>query len=424
MCPDCGGTHDHTPYEEAGTNDRGVTVSATESLYPNDAVQKADPFTAEGIEEAEITTILLSEAATAREGVNLLLSIYDTAGACGASGVMIADQKELWYIENLSGHEYIAVLLPPSVAFLEPNMSVLGWIDLDDTENVIASDKVISVAKDAGTFVGDEEKNIIDYRASYDDLQFDASSERQHRLAYGLNFLQGTDQWTGEDALRSDAAMLTNIAEDGSITTLHNDLALTGITMDDIFALYRIYPIGFEVNEEVHLYQIAPEAEPVLGTVEWSTMDDLRYNVYVPCYPMLLTDTWEGFHLTVGDVEVLEERPESGDYYAKDGLTYVYPEGWENSYYWTMNALSNAMVYSDISEEDQELVTKNLARLQTEIEEEFKTIQAKIASEESLEARQALMTGSFIEMSKEVHDLALALYRHLTYGEESELINA
>ena len=67
MCPDCGGTHDHTRYEEAGTNDRGVTVSATESLYPNDAVQKADPFTAEGIEEAEITTILLSEAATARE---------------------------------------------------------------------------------------------------------------------------------------------------------------------------------------------------------------------------------------------------------------------------------------------------------------------------------------------------------------------
>ena len=89
-----------------------------------------------------------------------------------------------------------------------------------------------------------------------------------------------------------------------------------------------------------------------------------------------------------------------------------------------MNALSNAMVYSDISEEDQELVTKNLARLQAEIEEEFKTIQAKIASEESPEPRQALMTGSFIEMSKEVHDLALALYRHLTYGEESELIKA
>lgn len=34
------------------------------------------------------------------------------------------------------------------------------------------------------------------------------------------------------------------------------------------------------------------------------------------------------------------------------------------------------------------------------------------------------MIDAFIEMSKEVHDLALALYRHLTYGEESELIKA
>ncbi len=167
VCPDCEGTHDHTPYEEAGTNDHGVTVSATETLYPNDAVQKVDPFMDEGIEEAEITTIILSEAATAREGVELLLSIYDDVGACGASGLMIADQKEQWYVENLSGHEYIAVLLPPSVAFLQPNLSVLGKIDLDDTENVIASNNVITVAREAGTFVGDEENNVIDYRASY-----------------------------------------------------------------------------------------------------------------------------------------------------------------------------------------------------------------------------------------------------------------
>ena len=34
------------------------------------------------------------------------------------------------------------------------------------------------------------------------------------------------------------------------------------------------------------------------------------------------------------------------------------------------------------------------------------------------------MIDAFIEMSKEVHDLALALYRHLTYGEGSELIKA
>ena len=30
ICPDCGGEHKHTPYEAGGTNEMGVTVSATD----------------------------------------------------------------------------------------------------------------------------------------------------------------------------------------------------------------------------------------------------------------------------------------------------------------------------------------------------------------------------------------------------------
>ena len=41
-------------------------------LYGTDAVLSVDPYVDNGIEEAEITTVLLSEASTAREGVALL----------------------------------------------------------------------------------------------------------------------------------------------------------------------------------------------------------------------------------------------------------------------------------------------------------------------------------------------------------------
>ena len=44
VCPDCDSTHEHTPYEEAGTNEKGVMVSATESLYGTDAVLSVDPM--------------------------------------------------------------------------------------------------------------------------------------------------------------------------------------------------------------------------------------------------------------------------------------------------------------------------------------------------------------------------------------------
>ena len=168
-CPDCGGTHKHNPYGAAGTNEKGVTVTATETLSGGSKLIKAvDPFNKEtGIEEAEIPTVLLSEAATAKEAVDLLLSIYANVGAQSGSGIFIADNTETWYVENVSGKQYIAIKCSDNLVFAVPNQSAIGLIDLDDKENVIASEKLIAVAKEAGTFVGDEAANTIDFIASY-----------------------------------------------------------------------------------------------------------------------------------------------------------------------------------------------------------------------------------------------------------------
>ncbi|MCR5088782.1 MAG: C69 family dipeptidase [Oscillospiraceae bacterium] len=420
VCPDCGGTHDHTPYEEAGTNDHGVTISATETLYAQDAVLEVDPYTEKGIEEAEIVTVILSEAASAREGVELLLSIYEDVGAQGASGLIIADQNEQWLVENCSGSQYIALKLPASVAFLQPNMSVLGRIDLDDSENLIASDDVIGIAQKAGTFVGDAEENVIDFRASYDTLgPVSGNDSRGWRLAAGLNYLSGTDQWTGENVFEDNDTVLTNIAEDGSICTLHNRLTLKKTcTVDDVLGLYREWPIGYENNVEIHFYQFCPDAEPKLGTVERSTMGDGRCNAYVPCYPMLLTDTWEGFQCSPGEIEVWDEEPESGDYDEYDGVWLVYPEGWEQSYCWTMKALAGELYSGDYDEEEEKSVQARMAGLQTALEERFEEVKAEIAAAETDEARQQIMTAADMEMSVQVHDLALKLYRELTAGED------
>lgn len=52
-------------------------MTATETLVGKEAVTAIDPYNKEsGIEEAEIPTILLSEASSAREAMLLLASIY------------------------------------------------------------------------------------------------------------------------------------------------------------------------------------------------------------------------------------------------------------------------------------------------------------------------------------------------------------
>ena len=203
-------THEHTPYEEAGTNEKRVMVSATESLYGTDTVLSVDPYVDNGIEEAEITTVLLSEASTAREGVALLTSIYDNAGAAGGSGVFIADQNETWFVENLTGHTYLALKLSSSVVFMQPNIAAMGKIDLDDTDHVVASANLISVAQKAGTFVGDAAANVIDLDASYNG---DIASDR---MAAGLNYLYGTDTFTKDNYSETDFA-ISNVGENGAI---------------------------------------------------------------------------------------------------------------------------------------------------------------------------------------------------------------
>jgi len=436
-CPDCGGTHDHRPFEEAGTNEYGVTITATQELSPTDEILAVDPFVHTGIHEAEIATVILSEAATAREGVELLKRIVETDGIWEEGfGIMICDQKEQWYVEVCTGHEFLAVLLPRSVAFFEANVSVLGLLDLDDTEHIIASDDLIAVAQRAGTFVGDAEKNIIDYRLSYNNYHASAfeilwSWNVAVRMAIVLNELEGTDRWNPQNVLDENDFVMSNIAPDGSIVPLYNQLKLKEkISVSSLFEMMKQFPLGYWENEEAHLYRFYPEADVTMGTVEWSAMGSNAHNVFIPGYPVLMTDTWSGYKLGLQPVTVTEEKPDSGDYYEMDGVYYiintltdrsgeyhVYPEGWDHSYRSTFIALANALDFLQGEAEKEAYADRCLEELQQKFIAAFPGLTARLAAEPDLQAREEIMTREHMQMSEEAQNLALKLYRHLVYGE-------
>ena len=131
VCPECGEENaQHASYTEFGTNEKGVSVSATETISGNDAVLSVDPYRnagwaqengkPAGIEEGDIPTVLLSEAASAKDALKLLLNIYDTYGCADGAGLFITDQNESWYIENCSGTQYAAIRLNDDLLFLSP----------------------------------------------------------------------------------------------------------------------------------------------------------------------------------------------------------------------------------------------------------------------------------------------------------------
>lgn len=417
-CPDCGKTHAHTPYEAGGTNDQGLTVSATETIGCSGAIYEADPYQDAGIEEAEITTVLLSEAATAKEAVSLLLSIYDTAGCAGGSGIFIADDKEVWYVENASGTQYVAIKLTSSMAFAQPNMSVIGLIDLDDTENVIASKNLIAVAEAAGSYVGSKEDNTIDYVASYNADQATGS-----RMVNALKYFNAE---TAKEEPATTDYTISNVASDGSIVAMYTNITLDhAYTVADIVGYYHIAGIGSNRNLETHIFQIAKE-DSATDTVEWVAMDDAAVSVFVPYYPMLTKDTYASYQLSTLAASFTEEKPEDGVFYATtkykrnaegqrvavEGFCKL-PDNWAESVYWTMDALSNLYESGNLTDAQKSDIDTQLAALQQEAYDVFTQMQAAVAAAENTDAAAEAVTKLSNDFAEKVHTTCVTLVNNV-----------
>ena len=138
-------------FDEAGFNEFGVAIDTTVSANSNDKIKKIDPYVKDGLAESAMPTVILPYVKTAREGVLRLAEIIKTKGAAEGNILVIADKKEMWYIEIYSGHQFVAIKYPDDKFSVFPNTFFLGTIDLNDKNNVIKSDGIEKVAKETKT---------------------------------------------------------------------------------------------------------------------------------------------------------------------------------------------------------------------------------------------------------------------------------
>ncbi len=417
-CPECGQENPtHWSYTEFGTNEKGLSVSATETISGNAEVKKIDPNVQEkvdgvvGIEETDIPTILLAEAASAREGIELLAKIYDEYGAFFDSGIFVCDQKETWYIENCSGTQYVAIKLNEDLIFLEPNIAVIGLVDLNDTDNVIASEKLIKVAQQAGTFVGDADKNIIDFRASYANLGTEESPRvGTPRMSDGLKFLDKDSDYTPADLFADNTKFTISNVKDGKLVPFYTNIKVDRkLTKDDVFNYYKLSSIGKPSNQEIEIFQLFKDEPVQTGTVGWVGVGNMSNNVFIPYYPLLLEDQYEGYQVSTQVVTQSDKVPEGFHTWTtrNDGMYVEYPENWRDSFYFTFEGLGGYILYAEeitgkpVSAEDKQYVLDQLSALQKEFYAEFEKMDPKDTTE----------VGK--DMAKRAHEKGLELIDYL-----------
>lgn len=363
--------------------------------------------------------------------MKLLLDIYENYGCVYASGVFICDKDEVWYVENCSGTQYVAIKLNNNMIFLEPNMAVIGRVDLDD-ENVIASKDLIAVAKKAGTFVGDEAKNIIDFRASYARI----SEKRDQRMIDGLNYLNATYKYDS-DALVADNTKFTisNLDASDKLVALYTNIkADRKLDKDDVFGYYKLSSIGKASNQEIEIFQLFKDRPVETATVGWVGVGNMSYNVFVPYYPILIDGMYKGYQVSTASAKFTTEKPDTfctcGTSWAQDaegnwqrvsGFK-TYPSNWKDSYYFTFEGLGGYIANAEkitgapLKAEAKTYVADKLAALQQELYKDFVTTDELAKASDA----RALATENGKAMAEKAHKLGVELVEYITKDDALE----
>ncbi len=144
------------------SNEYGVSMSMSVTAFPNKAALEADPLVKNGICEDAATDLVICQSKSAREGVEVLLGIIDKYGSSESNIAFIADQKEIWYVEMYTGHQYVAVKLPSDKVSVFGNEYSLEY--LSDYEDNITSKDLFSLAEQKGFAVHgkNNEINLLD----------------------------------------------------------------------------------------------------------------------------------------------------------------------------------------------------------------------------------------------------------------------
>ena len=198
-----------------GINEANVAMTATETITSNPRVMGADPYVEYkpkkgrkqkevpgGIGEEDIVALVLPYIKSAREGIVRLGSLLEKYGTYESNGLAISDSDEIWWMETIGGHHWIAKRVPDDRVVIMPNQFGLDEFDFEDA---LGKKKEHMCSADLKEFV---EKNHLytgNPGAAFNPrLAFGSRSDADHiyntprAWFLGRFFLERTYRWDGD----------------------------------------------------------------------------------------------------------------------------------------------------------------------------------------------------------------------------------
>lgn len=264
------------PFKEAGINEAGVAISATNSAYMNKKAKKIDSLVDAGIGEAHIPDLILPRATSAKEGVQILGAMIEKYGALEANGLAISDQDEVWYMEIGSGHHWVAIRIPHGKYVVVANQ--LRIDNIDKYDEVLTSTRLKEFVYDNELLDRGEE---LDFAKAFGQLGKKYSTRRewgaQKLLTPSLKqkatekryplFLKPDKKLTAKDVMKVLRYQYEDTKYDYQLAENKDERT-----------------IGVDRTMESHIIQMRQDMPVELNGVMWLAMANPEYSTYIPFY--------------------------------------------------------------------------------------------------------------------------------------------
>ena len=317
---------------EAGVNSAQVAMSATETLTTNERVLGADPLVefrpargvegeegyrpevAGGIGEEDFLTIVLPYIHSAREGVERLGALLERYGTYEMNGVAFSDVDEIWWLETVGGHHWIARRVPDDSYVTMPNQLGIDEFDLEDAfgkrESHMCSSDLVGFIESNHLDLAVESSSPFNPRDA-----FGSHSDSDHvyntpRAWYMQRFLNPYDEmWDGPEAdHRPDSDDISWARQPERRITIEDvkyvlSSHYQGTPFDpygvqgDESTRHMLRPIGINRQSQLAVMQIRPYRPESSRTIQWMAYGSNPFNALVPFYanvdstPSYLADT-------------------------------------------------------------------------------------------------------------------------------------
>lgn len=266
-----------------GINAVNVGMTATETLTSNARVMGADPFvcydketgTPGGIGEEDMVVITLPYIRSAREGVLRLGGLLEKYGTYEENGIGFSDADEVWWLETIGGHHWIARKLKDEEVVIMPNQFGLDKFDFDDA---YGEGKENLCSPDLKEFVEENHLDLQPGKPFCPRVAFGSHSDSDHcyntprAWFMARYFLPRTFKWEGEDA------DFTPESDDIPWSFVPEKL----VTVEDVKYILSSYYQGTPYNPYSGVKSPEQGKYRPIGVNKTSTMSILEIRGYLP----------------------------------------------------------------------------------------------------------------------------------------------